>query len=198
MVNKIKIILVENSSILIEGVSQTLLQIGNADLVRTVPDCKKALAFISPTGSPIVLLDTRLAGLELPQFIQDCREKNPDVSIIGLHTNFISSQLLSLFDEIIHIEDNFTSIRTKIEGVNQTENNKDGNDNCDLSSREKDVLIAVAKGKTNKEIADELNISIHTVMTHRKNITGKTGIKSISGLTVYALLNNLIKQEDVN
>ena len=75
---------------------------------------------------------------------------------------------------------------------------KEGNDDFDLSLREKEVLIAVAKGKTNKEIADELNISIHTVMTHRKNITSKTGIKSISGLTVYALLNNLVKQEDVN
>ena len=44
----------------------------------------------------------------------------------------------------------------------------------------------------NKEIADKLNLSIYTVITHRKNITHKTGIKTVAGLTVYALLNNLI------
>ncbi|MFQ8806064.1 MAG: response regulator transcription factor [Alistipes indistinctus] len=50
---------------------------------------------------------------------------------------------------------------------------------------------------TNKEIADRYNISIHTVISHRKNIARKTGIKSVSGLTVYALLNNMIDQGDV-
>lgn len=62
-----------------------------------------------------------------------------------------------------------------------------------LSSREKEVLLCVAKGMINKEIADVLNISIHTVITHRKNITQKTGIKTVAGLTVYALLNNLME-----
>ena len=64
-----------------------------------------------------------------------------------------------------------------------------------LSAREKEILVCVAKGMLNKEIADAENISIHTVITHRKNITHKTGIKTVAGLTVYALLNNLI---DIN
>ena len=61
-----------------------------------------------------------------------------------------------------------------------------------LSPREKEILVCVAKGMINKEIADALNISIHTVISHRKNITRKTGIKTVAGLTVYALLNNLL------
>ena len=65
----------------------------------------------------------------------------------------------------------------------------------ELSAREKEILVCVAKGMLNKEIADAENISIHTVITHRKNITRKTGIKTTPGLTVYALLNNLI---DIN
>ena len=64
-----------------------------------------------------------------------------------------------------------------------------------LSAREKEILVCVAKGLLNKEIADLCNLSIHTVITHRKNITRKTGIKTAPGLTVYALLNNLI---DIN
>lgn len=61
-----------------------------------------------------------------------------------------------------------------------------------LSNREIDVLKLVARGFANKEIADNLFISTHTVMSHRKNITEKLGIKSISGLTVYAIINSYI------
>ncbi len=66
-----------------------------------------------------------------------------------------------------------------------------------LSDREIDVLKEVALGYSNKEIAERLFISVNTVITHRKNITGKLGIKTISGLTVYALLNHLIQPEEV-
>lgn len=66
-----------------------------------------------------------------------------------------------------------------------------------LSEREKEILVGVATGLINKEIADRFNISIHTVITHRKNITRKTGIKSVAGLTVYALLNGLIDMNSV-
>jgi regulator of cell morphogenesis and NO signaling len=64
-----------------------------------------------------------------------------------------------------------------------------------LSAREKEILVCVAKGMINKEIAEALNISVHTVISHRKNIAHKTGIKTVAGLTVYALLNNLL---DIN
>ncbi len=67
----------------------------------------------------------------------------------------------------------------------------------ELSAREKEILVCVAKGMLNKEIADTCNISINTVITHRKNITRKTGIKTVAGLTVYALLNNLIDMNTI-
>ena len=62
---------------------------------------------------------------------------------------------------------------------------------------EGEILVAVARGLTNREIADQYFISIHTVISHRKNITRKTGIKTIAGLTVYALLNNMISEADL-
>jgi DNA-binding NarL/FixJ family response regulator len=62
----------------------------------------------------------------------------------------------------------------------------------ELSSREKDVLKELASGKTNKEIADALCISVNTVITHRKNISSKLGIRSASGLSLYALMNGII------
>ncbi|MDO5442715.1 MAG: LuxR C-terminal-related transcriptional regulator [Bacteroidia bacterium] len=64
-----------------------------------------------------------------------------------------------------------------------------------LSEREKEILVCVAMGMLNKEIADKYSISIYTVISHRKNITRKIGIKTVAGLTVYALLNGLL---DIN
>jgi len=68
----------------------------------------------------------------------------------------------------------------------------------DLSPREKTILRLVSLGYTNKQIAQELFLSTHTVITHRKNISHKLGIKSVSALTVYAIVNNIITIEEVN
>lgn len=73
---------------------------------------------------------------------------------------------------------------------------KEFNEN-ELSPRERDVLKLVAQGLLNKEIAETLNISLHTVISHRKNITRKLGIKTVAGLTLYALMNGIIAPHDV-
>ncbi len=67
----------------------------------------------------------------------------------------------------------------------------------ELSGRETEVLILITKGLINKEIADRLNISLTTVISHRKNITEKLGIKSVSGLTVYAVMNGYIEADRI-
>jgi regulator of cell morphogenesis and NO signaling len=69
---------------------------------------------------------------------------------------------------------------------------KENADNFALSAREKDIIVAVAEGLTNKEIAVKLHISTNTVMTHRKNISAKLGIHSPAGLILYAIANKLI------
>lgn len=76
-------------------------------------------------------------------------------------------------------------------------NNPSGENNKELSVRETDVLQLIVKGITNKEIADKLNISLNTVLTHRKNITAKLGIKTVSGLTFYAMMNGIISGDDI-
>lgn len=67
-----------------------------------------------------------------------------------------------------------------------------------LSDREKDVIICVVKGLTNKAIAEKLFISVNTVTTHRRNIAKKLNIHSSAGLTIYAIVNNLVDIKDVN
>lgn len=67
-----------------------------------------------------------------------------------------------------------------------------------LSGREIEVLVLLTKGLINKEIADKLNISLTTVITHRKNITEKLGIKSVSGLTIYAVMNGYVEIDRIS
>jgi len=66
-----------------------------------------------------------------------------------------------------------------------------------LSEREKEIIVQVVRGLSNKEIAEALFISVNTVMTHRRNIARKLQIRSAAGLTIYAIVNGLVNLEDV-
>ena len=90
---------------------------------------------------------------------------------------------ISMYDSIGDIE---YCLKTIVQ--NQQEEDKEQK----LSSREIDVLKGIAEGKINKEIADLLNISVNTVITHRKNISSKLGIRTVSGLSLYAVMNGII------
>lgn len=83
--------------------------------------------------------------------------------------------------------DIINSVNTFLTGQHEEEKNTANT----LSQREIEVLRLIASGRINKEIAQELNISINTVLSHRKNITAKLGIKTISGLTFYAMMNGI-------
>lgn len=67
-----------------------------------------------------------------------------------------------------------------------------------LSEREKEIVCCIVRGMTNKEVAEKLFISINTVLTHRKNISRKLDIHSVSGLTIYAIVNQLVNIEEIH
>ncbi len=68
----------------------------------------------------------------------------------------------------------------------------------ELSDREKEVVACVVKGLTNKETADQLYISLNTVLTHRKNIARKLQIRSVAGLTIYAIVHKLVNLDEID
>lgn len=76
-----------------------------------------------------------------------------------------------------------------------TTNESAGTDS--LSDREREVIVCVVRGMSNKEIAEKLFISVNTVMTHRRNISRKLQIHSPAGLTIYAIVNGLINLDEV-
>lgn len=86
----------------------------------------------------------------------------------------------------------------KKEQLSHTTNIEVNNEQEELSSREIDVLIQIVKGLSNKEIADVLCLSTHTVMSHRKNIVRKLNIHSTAGLTIYAIVNGIVNLDNID
>ena len=111
---------------------------------------------------------------------------------IGLVYTYFTPQLLSMFNGVIQISESSNVIIATIQKYIVSEQLSDAGPQQFLSERELDVLKLLVTGNSNKEIADKLFISAHTVISHRKNISLKTGIKSLSGLTIYAVIQNII------
>ena len=107
---------------------------------------------------------------------------------------FLNSQLSTMvIPSYFTQEEIVEKLRTIFQEVSRTSTH--GEKGKELSAREKDVLRLVVMGLINKEIADTLYISLNTVLTHRKNITSKLGIKTIPGLTFYAITNGLMEND---
>jgi DNA-binding NarL/FixJ family response regulator len=88
-------------------------------------------------------------------------------------------------------------ISNKISRLQNIESDDDSDSQEALSQREKEIVVCVVKGMTNKEIAEQLYLSIHTVITHRRNISKKLQIHSAAGLTIYAIVNKLVEIGEV-
>ncbi len=194
-----RIIICEGSPIVTAGLNayfedqQQIVVVANLDTPERLSE--RVLA----SDCDMLIIDPLLLGYSERDLPEKLKKNHPQLVILALVKTYIDPNLLVLYDGVIEINDTQQSVMAKLgEWKNQKNaSNKNEDGNVDLSKRENDVLVAVAKGMTNKEISDRLNISIHTVISHRKNISKKTGIRSVSGLTVYALLNNLISESEV-
>ena len=122
----------------------------------------------------------------------------PEIALAALVYSYFSQDELNQYDCVVDIGDAKDDIAKKLRRAAENKSDTETvRDSAELSDREKEILTSLVEGHTNKEIASIYNLSVHTVISHRKNISRKTGIKTVSGLTVYALLNNLVKADDV-
>ncbi len=191
-----RVIICEASEIIAIGLAEIIDGMAQFDVVARLDSPEHLSEKITATDANLLILDPMLLGFHSKDFLSQLGKEHPNMVIIALVSSYLDHSMLTPFGGVIEINDTKSKVISKMNEFAQSEATKN-TDDVELSKRETDVLVAVAKGMMNKEIADQMNISIHTVISHRKNITRKTGIKSVSGLTVYALLNNLIDEKDL-
>lgn len=131
--------------------------------------------------------------------ISELRQHYPHSGLryVALLTHLTAPGLLLQYDSSVGIYDEPEDIISKLEQLVQQEEEDGDSSQETLSLREKEIVCAVVKGLTNKEIAEQLFISVHTVITHRRNISRKLQIHSPAGLTIYAIVNKLVDIQEV-
>ena len=191
-----RVIICEASEMIAIGLAEIIDSMAQFDVVARLDSPEHLSEKITASDANLLIVNPMLLGFQNKDFLVQLGKEHPQITLVALVTSYLDHSMLTPYSGVIEVNDTRAKIIGKMNEFAQSETTKN-TDDVELSKRETDVLIAVAKGMMNKEIADQMNISIHTVISHRKNITRKTGIKSVSGLTVYALLNNLIDEKDL-
>lgn len=194
----LKIVVAETAVIVRSGLTAVLKRIPNLNVHPVEVASPDALqSYIHLHTPDIVIVNPTFGGwFELPAFKADSNK--PSVKYIALVCSVIDPNALKEYDENIAICDDIDAITAKINHLLHSgeEEDKDSEQET-LSQREKEIIICVVKGMTNKAIADKLYLSIHTVITHRRNIARKLQIHSPAGLTIYAIVNKLVELQDI-
>ena len=190
------VLIVEPSDIIIEGLRALLEQAGGYNLLAPMHEASSLEERLPIIRPDVLIVNPTLLSSTPKQQLANIAQLRPAMPVLALVYQYVEASLLENFRFQIDIRSSRSVLVSTIanavsccnaepEAIEQTEN-------YELSERETDVLVLVAKGLSSKAIADRLHISVHTVNSHRKNITHKTGIKSVAGLAVYAMLHNLM------
>ena len=187
---KQRILIVEPSELIIEGLKSILEGQIRFKILEPEMTADHLVERLVAARPDIVLINPTLV-----EHVSRLRNEGP-MAVVALVYQYVEQERLKQYDGVVDIRDSRAVIIETLAQVSPSDADA-GKNNYELTKRETAVLVQLAQGKTNKEIADALNVSVHTVISHRKNITHKTGIKSVAGLTVYAMLNNLINESSL-
>ncbi len=193
-----QIVVADTSAIVRCGMAAVLRRIPNLDVHPVeVSSCELLNRFLQTHTPDLVIVNPTFGGWFHPAASKESSRKE-DVKYMALVCSVIDSNALKAYDEQISICDDTETIADKIARLlhSETEETKE-NDTETLSQREKEIVTCVVKGMTNKAIADKLFLSIHTIITHRRNIARKLQIHSPAGLTIYAIVNKLVELQDI-
>ena len=175
------------------GVSSILRRIGEVDFsISDVSPIRDVPSQIDVPKPSIVVVDPSVNDCS---WREQCQASNPSLRVIGLLHTQIPKMILNNLDDSFSIYDSIDVVSDVF--MRNCATDDIDNRAKDLSPREKEVIVGIVKGLSNKEIASEMNVSVNTVMTHRRNIAAKLHIHTPAGLTIYAIVSNLVKLEDV-
>lgn len=181
-----RVAIVESSPLVAEGLKAILSHSAEMEVIivcRTIADL-------------VPMLPTADIDVVVAQVTQSAScDMLGETPVVGLQTSMVDGEMLRPFLSLINLYTPEDAIVSTVREAVHAPADKCPAESHELSERERDVLVLVARGLTNKEIATKLHISPHTVISHRKNIVHKTGIRSVAGLAVYAVLNKLVENE---
>lgn len=192
-----KVIVVSNAFLLSVGIENLVLELSGMLVDHVYNGSEKNLSEKITSKKPEFVIIDPEAVIDI--IIPLTRElgNESQIKTIGLITTETNQNIISKFKYTLDTKNNkFQLIESLKKIIGKEESNSNQNEQL-LSKRETEILRNLAVGHTNQEIADKFFLSIHTVMTHRKKITRKLGIKTVSGLTVYALMNKLVDIREV-
>ncbi len=190
-----RILIVVPSAIAAKGLEQVFNDLGEFEVCAILRDINgQELRSMAPD---VVIVDPEIFDYASRSSVKARVAEYSDAAVLAFTIGPLDEDQQRQYDGVIGLMDTPPAIIKKVRAALEDRTEAPRSEGEELSQREKEILICVAKGMLNKEIADQYNISIYTVITHRKNITRKTGIKTVAGLTVYALLNNLIDMNSV-
>lgn len=196
MENRKKVTLIVPSDIIAKGVGSVLSESGLFSVQENLVDFSRmSEARLRNLDPDVVIVDPAVFDFRSRKECRLLIAESCDASVLAVEVEAVNDDILKQFDGSISLYDDAAGIVRKVQAALDARQPEAAGEGNELSSREKEILVCVAQGMLNKEIADKFSLSIYTVITHRKNITRKTGIKTVAGLTVYAILNNLI---DIN
>jgi DNA-binding CsgD family transcriptional regulator len=191
------VFVIHSSNIVRKGLTAILRSYFNLDVTQL--EHVRELASFMEIENTTLLLFSGLYDQHERKYVERLRKNNFVHHFCIVMDSSVSSQSIGANDTIgLNASmDEIQSLVSKVLNKTGPLNEKEST-HSELTVREKDVLKLVAMGHSSKEIADKLSISVHTVISHRKNVTEKLGIKSISGLTVYAILNKIINPDQID
>lgn len=218
-INKIKIVLVDDHTMMRDALAMMLHQINDFQVVGSLSSGEELLSGLEGFNPDVILMDIvmkNMTGLETTRWI---KERNSSTKVIILSSEvkkeFVSTGIQFGIDGYLSKDADKTllidAIRTVYKGEKYfneaitklifedyyqkarlaTEIQRQSKDS-DLTKREVQVLSLIASGRSNKETAEELGISIKTIDTHKMHILDKLGLKNTAELVKYAIKNNLI------
>lgn len=204
-----KIMLIDDHAILLDGIKALLEREGNYTLVATSSTAEEGLDLLATHETDLLITDFNLPGMDGLSLVRRVKKQYPHIKIMVLsmhhETHLVKEILREGVDAYLLKKDSHKELLNALRHIQMgkiflsDEINKMlvrsltvSDESKLLSDREREVLKLIAKEYSNKQIAEELFISEHTVETHRKNIFRKTGTGSLVGLIKFAYANNLI------
>lgn len=141
----------------------------------------------------LLLVDPMVVDADMLETLKEAQENR--LLLAGVCACVLPVEIARRYDEILSIYDSAEMLVSLLRRIAST---GDATERVrELSPREKTVVVGVVKGLSNKEIAEEMHVSVNTVMTHRRNIAAKLHIHSAAGLTIYAIVSKLVRLDDV-